>query len=229
MQMKNIETFIPDSVIKINNDNYLIMEFDENDDFHQDSITSEYMTKNLIYDQLLCDEYENGKVNVVILRITYNSTIIRNYKEKAVRILVSVVLFTIYKILDRSFHHQYVLCRINGERKSKTSKVIARDLYVIKPINYEDLKTFSSSSPLFASMDLNKKSILESFKTIRSINQFDTSCIMNEFRDMMFEKYKDSDANKYFNERKDLSLRDNSFNKIIDSFETTTVEDYFHQ
>ena len=34
MQMKNIETFIPDSMIKINN-NYLIIEFDENDDFHQ--------------------------------------------------------------------------------------------------------------------------------------------------------------------------------------------------
>lgn len=152
--------FIPDFIIKIDDKNILIIEFDEECSFHQKNDNVKYIMKNLIYDQILCDYYSaDPEYNVCMLRIAYNSNIIEHYKNESVRHFVSIIAETCENIKNKTFMNCYILAKVVGDRyveKVSHSRHSRITYYkVLSAVKRDDLKTFEPGNPFYASVDLD--------------------------------------------------------------------------
>lgn len=203
MDIQPMKSFSPDFDITIDKENTLIIEFDEGNGHHQDNDDIEYMLKNLIYDQILCQSYVNEHKNICILRIHYNTTIIKYQKLQAVETFVKIIEYVKEEVKQLRFKSQYIIANIKASQTSLNLEY----LISIKPSNYELLKTFTPANPFYASIELSKDHpILPKFMPIRSLNDFLIDNLLNDYENKIFVNYKGSIYQSYFESRKSYNL-----------------------
>lgn len=120
-------TFEPDFIIKIE-DKYLLIEFDENNEYHQDSTNFRYQTKNLIYSELL--DTTTPDQNIVIFRICYNSGVnkyktrknneVDARKDDTEKLVIQKTNWLINKMIDNQISNQYVLMKLEADSAIKS-------------------------------------------------------------------------------------------------------------
>lgn len=218
--LTSTNSFIPDYAI-YDDERLLIVEFDEGDSFHQSLADERYIAKNFIYDQILCQSYQEP-INVCILRIKYNEykyksserTIIGNFKEKGVRYIVSMMLFAwahmkAYTGNKTYFQSQYILGYLDVKEQND---LVLKEFIGLIPKNYEDLNRFSPSSTFYSKINLDDYHIYEQPVDIRKWH------LKELLRNELWTKYNGSKYERYVKSKINTTLTNNKFNEIIDHF-----------
>lgn len=120
VELDDAATYEPDFVIEIGSNKYLVIEFDEGNEYHQDSTIFRYQTKNFIYSEMLHSADEDQ--NIVILRICYNSGVnlwngkdTDMRKEDTDRKVPHYINRIIYLIIEDEIKNQYVLMKLESD------------------------------------------------------------------------------------------------------------------
>ena len=207
----SIKTFIPDFVISYNM-KLLILEFDENNSYHQTDTDKGYVMKNYIYDEILCNERNH---NVCILRIKYNRSVTDATKPMAMRIIVSLILFT-YVHMKKIFKYCYLLAALDITDKT----VRLSEFVAVKAASEDIMKTFTPTTPLFSCFNLDSRELLPAFASIRKNDDIKEENMLPMFKKELFDEYKDSHYERYFNRK---IIDDNSIDQVIKRFDSMTL------
>ena len=213
--------FDNDLTVIIDEDHILLIEFDEKGSYHQKNDNLNYVMKNLIYDQLLCESL-NEEINVCLLRIKYSGNILGLCKDDAVRAFISIIYYTILKLKSDEVANEIILAHVSVFKQ----KPIILEFLSIRTCEFDTMRSFSPTTPVFAAVDLDTRRLIPSVKNIRSVKDFIVHHFLSDLRDKAFMNYTGSPYETYFNSKINRTIANNPFNDIIESFNNTN--EYFN-
>ena len=142
-------TYEPDFVIQVTSNKYLILEFDEGNEYHQDATDFRYQAKNLIYSEML-HSYEEDQ-NIVIMRICYNSGVNKcseksnDYRKKDTdHLTIKGVDAIINRMIEDRISNQYILMKLEADSMNEKREKYRTYVTELVGVKAKDTTAFSA-------------------------------------------------------------------------------------